>query len=104
MRPNCCHFSRPRKRIVTDARPETTRAALDRLIGIAQRDTGQSRKVREAAGDVTIVISSLTVAELAHGIYRASWCTGFIARRLQKPLSVAVNTSKNWSTWFQFIQ
>jgi len=29
------------------------------------------RKVREAAGDVTIVISSLTVAELAHGIYRA---------------------------------
>lgn len=25
------------------------------------------RKVREAAGDVTIVISSLTVAELAHG-------------------------------------
>ena len=29
------------------------------------------RKVREAAGDVTIVICSLTVAELAHGIYRA---------------------------------
>jgi predicted nucleic acid-binding protein len=29
------------------------------------------RRVREAAGDVTIVISSLTVAELAHGIYRA---------------------------------
>ena len=29
------------------------------------------RKVREAAGDVTIVIWSLTVAELAHGIYRA---------------------------------
>ena len=28
------------------------------------------RKVREAAGDVTIVICSLTVAELAHGIYR----------------------------------
>ena len=26
------------------------------------------RKVREAAGDVTIVICSLTVAELAHGI------------------------------------
>jgi predicted nucleic acid-binding protein len=29
------------------------------------------RKVREAAGDVTIVICSLTVAEPAHGIYRA---------------------------------
>jgi predicted nucleic acid-binding protein len=29
------------------------------------------RKVREAAGEVTIVISSLTVVELAHGIYRA---------------------------------
>jgi tRNA(fMet)-specific endonuclease VapC len=29
------------------------------------------RKVREATGDVTIVICSLTVAELAHGIYRA---------------------------------
>jgi predicted nucleic acid-binding protein len=29
------------------------------------------RNVREATGDVTIVISSLTVAELAHGIYRA---------------------------------
>ncbi len=29
------------------------------------------RKVREAAGDVTIVICPLTVAELAHGIYRA---------------------------------
>jgi predicted nucleic acid-binding protein len=30
------------------------------------------RKVREAVGDVTIVICSLTVAELAHGIYRAN--------------------------------
>jgi predicted nucleic acid-binding protein len=30
------------------------------------------RKVRESAGDVTIVICSLTVAELAHGIYRAN--------------------------------
>lgn len=29
------------------------------------------RQVREAAGDVTIVICSLTVAELGHGIYRA---------------------------------
>ncbi|HXE62190.1 MAG TPA: PIN domain-containing protein [Bryobacteraceae bacterium] len=29
------------------------------------------RKVRETAGDVTIVICPLTVAELAHGIYRA---------------------------------
>jgi predicted nucleic acid-binding protein len=29
------------------------------------------RKVREAVGDITIVICSLTVAELAHGIYRA---------------------------------
>ena len=29
------------------------------------------RKVREATGDVTVVICSLTVAELAHGIYRA---------------------------------
>lgn len=29
------------------------------------------RKVREATGDVTIVICSLTVAELGHGIYRA---------------------------------
>lgn len=29
------------------------------------------RKVREAAGDAIIVICSLTVAELAHGIYRA---------------------------------
>src|SRR5579884_2512441 len=29
------------------------------------------RSVREAAGDVPIVICSLTVAELAHGIYRA---------------------------------
>jgi len=29
------------------------------------------RKVREAAGEVAIVICSLTVAELAHGIYRA---------------------------------
>src|SRR5580700_5601422 len=29
------------------------------------------RKVREQAGDVAIVICSLTVAELAHGIYRA---------------------------------
>lgn len=29
------------------------------------------RKVREVTGDLTIVISSLTVAELAHGIYRA---------------------------------
>lgn len=29
------------------------------------------RKVREAAATVTIVICSLTVAELAHGIYRA---------------------------------
>ena len=28
-------------------------------------------KVREAAGDITIVICPLTVAELAHGIYRA---------------------------------
>ena len=27
--------------------------------------------IREAVGDVAIVISSLTVAELAHGIYRA---------------------------------
>jgi hypothetical protein len=30
---------------VTDALPDTARAALDRLICIAQRDTGQSRKV-----------------------------------------------------------
>jgi len=30
------------------------------------------RKIREAAGDVTIVICSMTVAELAHGIYRAN--------------------------------
>jgi predicted nucleic acid-binding protein len=29
------------------------------------------RNVREAAGDVAIEICSLTVAELAHGIYRA---------------------------------
>ena len=29
------------------------------------------REVREAAGDVSIVICSMTVAELAHGIYRA---------------------------------
>lgn len=29
------------------------------------------RNIRQAAGDVTIVISSLTLAELAHGIYRA---------------------------------
>jgi predicted nucleic acid-binding protein len=29
------------------------------------------RKIRASAGDVTIVICSLTVAELAHGIYRA---------------------------------
>jgi predicted nucleic acid-binding protein len=29
------------------------------------------RKIREAAGDVTIAICPLTVAELAHGIYRA---------------------------------
>ncbi len=29
------------------------------------------RKVRETAGDVIIVICPLTVAELAHGIYRA---------------------------------
>jgi predicted nucleic acid-binding protein len=29
------------------------------------------KKVREQAGDVAIVICSLTVAELAHGIYRA---------------------------------
>ncbi|HEV2278291.1 MAG TPA: PIN domain-containing protein [Acidobacteriaceae bacterium] len=29
------------------------------------------RKVRAAVGDVDIVISALTVAELAHGIYRA---------------------------------
>ncbi len=29
------------------------------------------RKVREAVGDVTIMICSITVAELAHGIYRA---------------------------------
>ncbi len=29
------------------------------------------RKVRETAGNVTIVICPLTVAELAHGIYRA---------------------------------
>lgn len=29
------------------------------------------KKIRQAAGDVTIVICSLTVAELAHGIYRA---------------------------------
>ena len=29
------------------------------------------RKVCEAAGEATIVICSLTVAELAHGIYRA---------------------------------
>ena len=29
------------------------------------------RKVREAAGDVTMMICSITVAELAHGIYRA---------------------------------
>ena len=29
------------------------------------------RKVREAAGEAAIVICSLTVAELAHGIYRA---------------------------------
>jgi predicted nucleic acid-binding protein len=29
------------------------------------------RKVRQSAGDVTIVICPLTVAELAHGIYRA---------------------------------
>jgi len=29
------------------------------------------RKVREAAGDVTIVICALTVAELAQGVYRA---------------------------------
>jgi predicted nucleic acid-binding protein len=29
------------------------------------------RKVRETAGDVTVVICPLTVAELAHGIYRA---------------------------------
>jgi predicted nucleic acid-binding protein len=29
------------------------------------------RKVREATGDVTVVICSLTVAELAHGLYRA---------------------------------
>jgi predicted nucleic acid-binding protein len=27
--------------------------------------------IRDAAGDVPIVISSLTVAELSHGIYRA---------------------------------
>jgi len=27
--------------------------------------------IREAVGDVAIVICSLTVAELAHGIYRA---------------------------------
>ena len=30
------------------------------------------RNLRESAGDVTIVICSLTVAELAHGIYRAN--------------------------------
>jgi predicted nucleic acid-binding protein len=30
------------------------------------------RKVRETVGDLTIVICSLTVAELAHGIYRAN--------------------------------
>ncbi len=29
------------------------------------------RKLRETAGDVTIVICPITVAELAHGIYRA---------------------------------
>ena len=28
------------------------------------------KKIREAAGDVPIVISSMTVAELGHGIYR----------------------------------
>ena len=28
-----------------DTLPDATKAALDRLIGIAQRDTGQSRKV-----------------------------------------------------------
>lgn len=30
------------------------------------------RRVRESAGDVTVVICSMTVAELAHGIYRAN--------------------------------
>jgi hypothetical protein len=30
---------------VTDTLPDTTRAALDRLIRVAQSDTGQSRKV-----------------------------------------------------------
>jgi hypothetical protein len=30
---------------VTDTLPDTAKAALDRLITIAQRDTGQSRKV-----------------------------------------------------------
>ena len=29
------------------------------------------KKVREAAGEVSIVICSMTVAELGHGIYRA---------------------------------
>jgi tRNA(fMet)-specific endonuclease VapC len=29
------------------------------------------KKIRDAAGDVPIVISSITVAELSHGIYRA---------------------------------
>ncbi len=30
------------------------------------------KKIRDATGDVPIVISSLTVAELGHGIYRAA--------------------------------
>ncbi len=34
-------------------------------------DSASNQEVREAAGDVTIVICPLTVAELAHGIYRA---------------------------------
>jgi tRNA(fMet)-specific endonuclease VapC len=39
------------------------------------------KKIRQAVGDVTIVICSLTLAELAHGIYRADTSDRALMRR-----------------------
>jgi hypothetical protein len=57
-------------------KPAVLRLVLDASVLIAAERTKLTtpeaiRKVREVADDVTIVICSLTVAELAHGIYRA---------------------------------